>query len=179
MLFRSVEKADKNFNPTIGMLKKQLMVPDYTAPELKTSTIILATAIQQAPAGMTGADDPYIFGPMQIVPSVDAKYKKADTLELIYWIYGMQADAAGKPDITIENSFNQKTADGEKFFNKTQPQAVNGQALPPNFTAAMPVPGSLQVPLASFPVGDYRLEIKITDKASGKSITQNVAFSVS
>jgi hypothetical protein len=34
------------------------------------------------------------------------------------------------------------------------------------------------VPLSSFPVADYRLEIKITDKASGKSVTQNVNFSV-
>jgi hypothetical protein len=27
-------------------------------------------------------------------------------------------------------------------------------------------------------VGDYRLEIKVTDKAANKSITQNVAFTV-
>jgi hypothetical protein len=34
------------------------------------------------------------------------------------------------------------------------------------------------VPLASFPVGDYRLEIKLTDKLSGKTMTQNVNFTV-
>jgi hypothetical protein len=35
------------------------------------------------------------------------------------------------------------------------------------------------IPLASFPPGDYRLEIKVTDKAAGgKSITQNAAFAV-
>jgi hypothetical protein len=34
------------------------------------------------------------------------------------------------------------------------------------------------VPLLSFPPGDYRLEIKITDKPSGKTVTQNVNFSV-
>ena len=38
--------------------------------------------------------------------------------------------------------------------------------------------GTLQVPLLSFPPGDYRLEIKITDKPSGKTVTQNVNFSV-
>ena len=78
---------------------------------------------------------------MQIVPSVDAKYKKSDTLELIYWIYGMQVDAAGKPDITIENAFNQKTAEGEKFFNKTQPQALNAQS---PYMAAAGVPNFLE-----------------------------------
>jgi hypothetical protein len=40
------------------------------------------------------------------------------------------------------------------------------------------LPGSLVVPLASFPEGDYRLEIKITDKVSGKTMTQNATFSV-
>jgi hypothetical protein len=34
------------------------------------------------------------------------------------------------------------------------------------------------VPLGSFEPGDYRLEIKVTDKTSGKSITRDVRFSV-
>jgi hypothetical protein len=34
------------------------------------------------------------------------------------------------------------------------------------------------VPLGSFPEGDYRLEIKITDKAATKSLTRDVKFSV-
>jgi hypothetical protein len=176
----TVEKADKNYNPTIAIVKKELSVPDYNAAELTTSSVILASAIQPVPAGATSEEDPYIFGPMQIVPLREAKYKKADTLEVIYWIYGATGDSAGKPDVQIENSFNQKTADGEKFFNKTQPQQLNAQSLPPTFTAnSGPLPGTLQVPLASFPPGDYRLEIKITDKPSGKAVTQNVNFSVS
>jgi len=35
------------------------------------------------------------------------------------------------------------------------------------------------IPLASFPEGDYRLEIKITDKLATKSVTRDVKFSVS
>jgi hypothetical protein len=175
----TVEKADKNFNPTIAVAKKELSIPDFNKPELTTSSVILATAIQPLPAGTSAQEDPYVFGPMQIVPSRDGKYKKADTLEVIYWIYGITGDSAGKPDVQIENSFNQKTAEGEKFFNKTQPQALNAQSLPADFTASSgPIPGTLQVPLLSFPPGDYRLEIKITDKPSGKTVTQNVNFSV-
>jgi hypothetical protein len=175
----TVEKADKNFNPTVAVAKKELSVPDFNKPDLTTSSVILATAIQPVPAGTAVEEDPYVFGPMQIVPSHDGKYKKADTLEVIYWIYGATGDATGKPDVQIENSFNQKTADGEKFFNKTQPQELNAQSLPPNFMAnSGPIPGTLQVPLLSFPPGDYRLEIKITDKPSGKTVTQNVNFSV-
>jgi hypothetical protein len=34
------------------------------------------------------------------------------------------------------------------------------------------------VPLASFPEGDYRLEIKITDKIANKSLTREIVFTV-
>jgi hypothetical protein len=34
------------------------------------------------------------------------------------------------------------------------------------------------VPLASFPEGEYRLEIKVTDKLANKSVTRDVNFSV-
>jgi hypothetical protein len=171
----TVEKADKNYTPRVGVLKKDVTVPDYNKAELGTSSMLLSTAIQPAAGGQSADDDPYIFGQMQIVPSKDGKFKKTDTLSVVYWVYGATGDPTGKPDLTIENSFNQKTADGEKFFNKTQPQAVNAQS---PYAVSSGVPNFLEVPLVSFAPGDYRLEIKITDKPSGKTITQNVSFTV-
>jgi hypothetical protein len=35
------------------------------------------------------------------------------------------------------------------------------------------------VPLTSFPEGEYRLEIKVTDKLADKIVTRNVNFTVS
>ena len=172
----TVEKIDKNYTPRVGLLKKELTVPDFNTAGLATSSMLLSSGIQPAPAGQTADNDPYIFGQMQIVPSKDGKYKKTDTLSVVYWVYGATGDAAGKPDLTIENSFNTKNADGtEKFFNKTQPQAINAST---PYTAAQGVPNFLEVPLLSFAPGDYRLEIKITDKPSGKTVTQNVNFTV-
>jgi len=171
----TVEKVDKNYTPRVGVLKHDVTVPDFNKAELTTSSLLLSSGIQPAPSGQTADEDPYIFGQMQIVPSKDGKYKKTDTLSLVYWVYGATGDAAGKPDLQVENSFNQKTADGEKFFNKTQPQALNA-ATP--YNVGMGIPNFLEVPLLSFAPGDYRLEVKITDKPSGKTITQNVNFSV-
>ena len=34
------------------------------------------------------------------------------------------------------------------------------------------------MPLASFPEGDYRLEIKVTDKLANKTLTRDVNFTV-
>ena len=82
--------------------------------------------------------------------------------------------------MTLDYSFYVKQAEGEKYFNKTAPQELNATTLAPDFNVAAghQVPGMLSIPLASFPAGDYRLEIKVTDKASNKTITQNVAFTV-
>ena len=44
--------------------------------------------------------------------------------------------------------------------------------------AASGATAALSIPLSSFEATDYKLEIKVTDKVSGKSITQNVQFNV-
>jgi hypothetical protein len=181
------KKNDKNPPPVaaapgkIGILRHDLTVPDFTANELNTSSIIIARSVEQIAAPPSDQEsNPYVFGPMKITPSTDGKFSKKDELSVIFWIYGAQAASTGKPDVTIDFNFHQRLAEGEKYFNKTQPQQLNAQTLPPEFNVAAghQLPGSLVVPLASFPAGDYRLEIKVTDKPSGKSVTQNVNFTV-
>lgn len=105
-------------------------------------------------------EQPYNFGTMRVVPSADMKLKKSSELQVLFWVYGA-GDKGGKPDLTIEYNFHQKTGDAEKYFNKTAPQELNAQTLPPQFdvNAGHQLPGSLVVPLASFPEGDFRLEI--------------------
>jgi hypothetical protein len=92
----------------------------------------------------------------------------------------VKTDSANKPDVSVEYNFYAKQAGGEKFFNKTNPQAVNATNLPPQFDPAkFPVPGGITVPLASFAEGDYRLNVKITDKANNnKVLSQDIKFTV-
>jgi hypothetical protein len=97
-------------------------------------------------------------------------------------IYNPKVDSANKPDVTVEFNFYQKPAgQPEKFFNKTAPQNLNAQTLPPNFdfAAGHQLQTGQAVPLASFPEGDYRLEIKVTDKIANKTLTREVNFTVS
>jgi hypothetical protein len=163
------------------LLRHEITVPDFGVAELTTSSVIVARSVEQVTAPPTDQEsNPYVFGPMRIVPSPDGKFGKSAELSVIFWIYGAQPAATGKPDVTIDYNFHQKLAEGEKYFNKTAPQQLNAQTLPAEFSVAAghQLPGSLVVPLTSFPAGDYRLEIKVTDKASGKSVTQNVNFTV-
>lgn len=167
----------------IGLLRRDITVPDYNGPELTTSTPIIATSVAPLPAPLTPEEqrvNPYTFGGMlRVEPSPDAKLKSSGELQMLFWIYGAQ-NAQGKPDVLIEYAFHQKTADGEKPFVKAQPQSINPSTLPPTFdvNAGHQVLGFLGVPLKTFAAGDYRVEVKITDKLSGKTLTQNATFTV-
>ena len=168
---------------SVGMLRRDLSVPDFTVADLKTSSVILATNVEPTQGQLSPADqeaNPYVFGPMRIVANPAARYSKGGELHVIFWIYGAQAAASGKPDVTVEYNFHQRLPEGEKYFNRTQPQELNAQSLPPEFSVAAghQLPGSLVVPMSAFPAGDYRLEIKVTDKAASKSVTENVNFTV-
>jgi hypothetical protein len=166
-----------------GLLRHAVTAPDFNKMELQTSSVILASSVEPIAQQLTPAEqeaNPYVFGPMRIVPTA-GRFSKASELQVIFWIYGATDGPGGKPDVTVEFNFHQKAADGtEKYFNKTEPQVLNATTLPPEFNVAAghQLPGSLVVALTPFPVGDYRLEIKITDKPSGKVVTQNVNFTV-
>jgi hypothetical protein len=167
----------------VGLLRKDLSVPDFNAMDLATSSILVASSIEVLNAPLPPAqqeENPYVFGPMRIGLSSDGRFSKSGELNLVFWIYGAGAAAGGKPDVQIDYAFHQKLAEGEKYFNRTQPQTLNAQSLPPEFdvNAGHQLPGTLTVPLASFPSGDYRLEIKVTDKTNNKTVTQNVSFTV-
>jgi hypothetical protein len=166
-----------------GLLRHEITVPDYNVPDLRTSSVIVAQSVEPLSAALPAdqqESNPYVFGPMRIVPSLDGKFSKSGELSVIFWIYGAKDAASGKPDVVVDYSFHQRLAEGEKYFNKTAPQPLNAETLPPQFSIAAghQLPGSLVIPLTSFPAGDYRLEIKVTDKPSGNMLTQSVNFTV-
>jgi hypothetical protein len=165
----------------VTVLKKEITVPDLT--EFSTSSIILTDKVEVLNEPLSPErqrENPYTLGVLKLLPSVDNRFVKAGELNMFFWIYGVALDAAKKPHVEVEYNFHQKTADGEKFFNKTDPQIMNAETLPPTFdlNAGHQLTGSLAVPLASFPEGQYRLELKIGDKISGKTITRESTFSV-
>ena len=179
------DKAPKNAPPPkASILKQTVTVPDFWNGELNTSSVIIAQRIEPLPAPLTQqqqADRPYALGTMEIVPAFDTKFTKKSELSTFMLIYNPKVDSANKPDVTVEYSFYSKAGGTEKFFNKTNPQNLNAQTLPPQFdlAAGHQLQSGQAVPLASFPEGDYRLEIKVTDKIANKSLTRDVNFTVS
>jgi hypothetical protein len=176
---------DKNPPPSkASVIKQTVTVPDFWNNDLSTSSVIVAQRIDPLPAPLTPQQQierPYALGGMEIVPVTDLKMPKKAELQTFMIIYNPKTDSMNKPDVTVEYSFYTKSGGAEKFFNKTTPQALNAQTLPPQFDVAAghQLQAGQGVPLASFPEGDYRLEIKITDKIANKSLTRDVNFTVS
>ena len=180
---RIPEKAPKGTVAKIGVLKTSVTVPDYYNGELATSTVLVADKVNMLTAPVSGdeaRERPFVFGMQELLPAPDMEFKKAEELAIFFQVYNAGLDPSGKPNLTLEYEFHKVEGSGEKFFNKTNPQTVNASNLPPQFDPAkFPVPGGITVPLASFAEGNYRLNIKITDKASGKPpLSQDVKFSV-
>jgi hypothetical protein len=179
------DKAPKNAPPPkMSMLKQSVTVPDFWNGDLATSSVIIAQRIDPLATPLTPqqqADRPYALGQMEIVPTFDTKFTKKSELSTFMLIYNPKVDAQNKPDVSVEYNFYQKpSGQPEKFFNKTNPQNLNAQTLPPQFdlAAGHQLQSGQAVPLASFPEGDYRLEIKITDKIANKTLTREISFTI-
>jgi hypothetical protein len=179
---RLAEKAPKNQVAKIGVLKTQITVPDYWSGELATSSIIVTDKVNVLNAPVSadeGRERPFVFGTQELVPASDMEFKKSEQLATFFQVYNAGLGPDGKPNLVMEYNFHRKEGGAEKFFNKTNPQTINASVLPATFDPSkFPVPGGIEVPLTSFPEGDYRLEIKISDKASGKTLTKDVNFTV-
>lgn len=178
---RLAEKAPKNTTVKAGLLKTSVTVPDLAA-EFTTSTVLVADKVNILTAPLS-ADEarerPFAFGSQELEPAADMDFTKADELSIFFQVYNPGLTAGGKPDLVLEYNFHRKEGGEEKFFNKTNPQAVNESNLPPQFDPArFPVPGGITVPLKSFGEGEYRLEIKITDKTSNKVLNRDIRFTV-
>lgn len=178
---RVPEKAPKGTPSKAGLVKTTVTVPDLGA-EFTTSSVLVADKVNILSAPLSpdeARERPFAFGTQELEPAADMDFTKAEELSIFFQVYNPGLNANGKPDLTLEYNFHRKEGAEEKFFNKTNPQPVNESNLPPQFDPArFPIPGGITVPLKSFGEGEYRLEIKVTDKTNNKVLTRNVNFTV-
>ncbi len=167
----------------ISVLKHPLDVPNFSNGEFATSSVILADRVDQLSAPITPdqqTEHPYAFGQTEIVVSPDRKFKKSQELIVLLQIYNPQITPEKKFNLEATYTFFRQEGGVEKRFNATDPQVFSSESMGSKFdpSGSSSIQAGQGVPLQSFPEGDYRLEIKITDKLSAKVLTQNVNFTV-
>ena len=166
--------------PRSAVIKQPFVVPDLSGDTFTTSSVVLAERVELLPSPLSADDQlerPYALGNVEITPVQSNTFVPADELSLVFFAYNMASDA-GTPDVTVQYRFY-KVGIQDQLVVAGQPQLFNGQTLPPGFdieAAGQQLPINIAVPLQSFPVGPYRLEIQVTDNLADAAITQNVAF---
>lgn len=175
-------KTGRGVTPKATVHRQSLTVPDYWNGQFTTSTVILADSVDPRPAPPSPEEQiekPYLIGTTEIAPAVDARFGRSEELSVIFLVYNPGL-VDKKPDVTVEYKFYQKTAEGEKYFNKTLPTQLNATTLPPLFDLDLghQLVAGQSVPLASFVAGEYRLEIEIQDNLTQKKLAREVFFTV-
>ena len=183
-----------------AVLRQTLDVPDYSAPELTTSSVILAdalTVLSDVPTAGQLVERPYVIGNREIQPAADTVFRPSEELIVVLLVYNPLVTTAKHFDLEVEYHFFRKSGagpeeplknappgvaplPGERYFNRTEPQRFNPVFLGTQFdpSAGQPVLAGQGVPLAGFPEGDYRLAVKVTDVVAGRSLERHVAFTV-
>ena len=168
--------------PKASVLKQPLEVPNYAGGELTTSSVILADRVEQRPSPLPAdqqTEHPYTFGTTEIIVSPEHKFRKSQELLVLLQIYNPSITPDKKFNLEASYTFYRLDGSGEKRFNSTEPQALTPDSMGNQFDpASAAIQAGQAIPLESFPEGNYRLEIKITDKLSTKDLTRTVNFSV-
>jgi hypothetical protein len=172
---------DKKAPPAKSVVfTQQLTVPNLLTG-LNTSSIILAKNIEASGVQLNGQqqlEQPYTISGYKITPSPVTAFSKTGELLWVFYIYNEAAAANGKPDLNVDYNFFR--AGEEKPFVNMPSSQYNASTLPAEFNLAAGhmVFVAQGVPLTTFNPGDYKVQIKITDKTNNQSVMRDVPFSV-
>ncbi len=167
-----------------SVLQQPITVPDFFAETLSTSSVMQIERMGVRPAPLTATallERPYTLGTMEIVPAWRSTYTTSDTLSLLFIIYSpSNAADTNRPNVTVDYDFYRTSDGSETFFNSTPRMTFNAQTLPVGFDLALghQLVAERSVPLQAFPAGDYRIDITVFDRVSGRSLGRQVSFSV-
>ena len=151
----------------ISSLRRDVVVPDYAAPDFTLSSITLATDMEPIEF-QTSPGKPFHLGKFRIVPSADAVFRKADELNVYFQVYNPVADPeTGKLRLDVVYAFRSKSPDGTfadlgAYSVKEAGGQVQGYA----------------VALLKWPPGDYEVTVTVKDLVSGKQAQGSASFAI-
>lgn len=151
----------------ISSFRRDVVIPDYAAPDLTLSSITLAKDMEPIDY-QTSAGKPFHIGKFRIVPNPDAAFRRSDELNVYFQVYNPVPDpAAGRFRLDVEYAFRSKSPEGAfadlgSYFVKEAAGQVQGYA----------------VALQKWPAGDYEVAVTVKDLVSGKQAQGSASFTI-
>jgi len=155
---------------TMGTQQVGLNVPKYDDAALQSSTIILAQSVSAAPTSSDQLQQ-YVIGDMKIVPNVKAEYLPSQNLIPYMQVYNMEIDQTNQKP-SLEVTFTLKN--GDKVLEQMKNSPINSE----QFFYGQRVVLLGKIPLTSVAPGKYKLEIKVVDNISNRSVSTTTDFKV-
>jgi GWxTD domain-containing protein len=144
-----------------------LDVPDFAAPGLKTSALLVFPESAAPPP--TDPQDPYAalkLGSLPVQPRFGNVYAPADELNVVAALYGGAADpATGKASLKARYTFMKEG----RPIAKAEEQAFET----PNAVASVG-----PVPLSGFAPGRYKVRLDVSDEQSGQTERLETEFEI-
>ena len=154
--------------PIKGSLRDTIDVPRYPGSGLALSSIILSARLDVLQAVRAGAGpDPFTFGRYRVIPRTSRIYRGPGVLTIFYEIYGARAGGRGDPVLDITYQFY--IDDHGTWLPIGAPISYRGRAEPAQAWSA---------PLAGWPEGRYRLELKVVDRLGMVEARRGVLFEI-
>lgn len=164
----SLAVKDVNSGNT-GTMELRLEVPQYSEDQLATSSLILADQIEKVSTKRVGLG-PFVIGDTKVRPAVGESFKRDQKLGIYLQVYNMKPDESGnKPAATIEYSLLK----GDQSVMDLKEQAASLPEASP-FQAVV----EKLLPLSALEPGKYKLQIKVTDNVTNKTVTPSAEFTV-
>jgi len=144
---------------------------DGTATRVPSvASLAVVRTIESVPPGTSDPAHPlaaFELGPLRLVPLFGGVSHKADSIEIIYWVYNLRVDpATGKADASAEVSI---LKDGKTPTAKAPAIQIETET---GSSSVGPVP------LSGFEPGKYLVKLKVTDKIAKKELFQETPLEV-
>jgi len=151
-----------------GVRKVGFTVPKYDPKILNTSTLVLASKLENItnPATQTTM---FTIGQTKVVPNLSGNYRRGQPIGLYMQVYNVGTDQTTlRPSVDVQYVLMQNGKEVGKQSEDWQGLADYGQRLTL----------SRLIDSRNLNTGDYSVEIRIRDRVSGQSIKQEGKFTV-
>lgn len=175
----AVVVEDKVIPGQMGSLVKTITVPDFRDKrELNLSSIALLSGFVHLEPGPDPDDKergagPFVLGSFRLVPRAVPVIQTDEDLDFYYQIYNPATDpSSGRPSLESSVTFFLNDAGTWKRYRPPLTRALQGQVDLYSIAVKDLLVANQKLP------ADFKMEVRIVDKAGGRELKREVPFSV-
>jgi GWxTD domain-containing protein len=152
----------------VGTLETRLVVPRFQEEQLAHSSLILADRIERVATRNVGSGQ-FVIGDTKVRPVVGEVFRPDDRMGIYLQVYNLTvSEETHKPDVVIDYAILKGDQAVFNYTETTDQLARAGQQI------------TLEkiLPLGNFEPGEYKLDIKVTDRLRQQTINPSASFRI-